>query len=45
MLVTPVGIMMLVRLEQLENAWDPMEVTGLLFMVDGMTTAPVGKVT
>ena len=34
------GRVTLVRLVHLENAWRPMEVTGRLLMVDGMSKKP-----
>jgi hypothetical protein len=42
--VTPAGMVTLVSLVQLSNAPSPMEVTGLLMMVEGITTAPVAVV-
>jgi hypothetical protein len=44
MLVTPTGIVTLVRLLQLPNAEDPMLVTGLSTIVAGMSSAPVALV-
>jgi hypothetical protein len=40
-LVTLLGIVTLVRLVQLWNAWSPMLVTGRPLMVLGMVTAPL----
>jgi len=40
MLVTPFGMVMLVRLTLPENTWFPMLVTGRPLIVLGMVTAP-----